>query len=379
MSSEQKAVRRFAHLLVCGVLVMGNIALVAVMFGFRSSTVRGFATAGLAICLSASIPIIFRPLIRWWRDPGSESGRAGPLVRGIAKGVLAIIRKWGRRCSPLRAQLLYDAGAVLFDRCRYRDSAAKLREAAALFAEMDDPLHQALALQELGNAENAARNYDESVVALERALALFENLAARQREDNTWRILNNLAVAYSDKGSLDEAERYCRRALQACRDALGADHPETALSLLNLADIHRLRRRFHEAEPVLAEALDLLDRGRSEHFAFGVSALAMLHHDQGHVKEAEHLYLQARELLEKQLGPEHADVARLLERHGAMLARYGRKDEGFQMLHRAKELLARAQVNEASLEELRLEEPVPAVGDPGDHVHQQHVSDGVEK
>jgi tetratricopeptide (TPR) repeat protein len=372
MSGERKAVWRLAHLLVCGVLVMGNIALVGVLFAFRSPAVRGWVTAALVITLCASIPIIFRPLMRWWKNPGSESGRAGPLLRGIASGALAIVRKWGRRCSPLRAQLLYDAGAVLFERCRYRDSAAKLREAAALFGEMDDPLNQALALQELGNAENAARNHDESVTALERALALFENLAASQREDNTWRILNNLAVAHSDKGSLDEAEGYCRRALQACRETLGADHPETALSLLNLADIHRLQRRFHDAEPVLAEALDLLDRGRSEHFAFGVSALAMLHDDQGHVKEAEHLYLQARELLEKQLGSEHAEVAVLLERHGAMLARYGRKDEGAKMLQRATDLLARAQVS-------RLEEPVPAVSDPGDDIHQEHVSDGVEK
>lgn len=344
MSSEPKAVRRFAHLALSVALLFGNMALLGVVFAFRDPTIRVSAAGALAVVFIATLVVVIRPVLRWFSNPGSNPHPAGALSRGMVQAVLTIVRKWGRRCSPLRAQLLHDAGAVLFERCRYRESASKLREAAALFGEMDDPLNQALALQELGNAENAARNHDEAVRALEQALELWEHLAANQRADNTWRLLNNLAVALSDKGALDDAEGYCRRALHACQQQKGEEHPQTAVCSLNLADIHRQQCRYQEAEELLTSALDVLDRTGDENFAYGVSVLAMLHDDRGHFKEAEDLYRRASELLASQVGESHPEIARLLERHGSMLARSGRAEEGAAMLQKASEILTRVGV-----------------------------------
>jgi len=341
MTSEPKAVKRFAHLAISILLLVSAVALLGVVFAYRDVTVRTVAGVSLAVVLAVTAVVVFRPLLRWWRNPGSDPHSAGPLVRGMVQAILSVVRRWGRRCSPLRAQLLYDAGAVLLERCRYRESAARLREAAALFAELDDPLNQALALQELGNAENAARNHEEAVRAFEKALSLWEHLAANQRAGNTWRLLNNLAVALSDQGSLSDAEGYSRRALNACEQK-GGTETEIATCLLNLADIHRQQLRFQEAEEILTRAIEALDG--DENFPFAVSVLAMLHDDRGHLKEAEDLYLRAGELLAGQFGASHPEVGRLLERHGAMLTRSGREQEGVAVLERAREILDRAGV-----------------------------------
>jgi tetratricopeptide (TPR) repeat protein len=342
MTGEPKAIKHFIRMVISVALLLCDIALVGFLFAFRDPTIRLWAASAFLVFFVITLMIVIRPLLRWWANPGSDARGAGPLARGIVQAVLAIVRKWGRRCSPLRAQLLYDTGAVLFERCRYRESASKLKEAAALFGEMDDPLNQALALQELGNAENAARNHEEAVRALQQALDLWEHLASNQRAGNTWRLLNNLAVALSDKGSLEDAESYCRRALQVCRQKHGDAHPESATCMVNLADIHRQQLRFQEAEELITQALDILDRSRDENFPFGVGVLAMIHDDRGHFKEAEDLYDRACELLQQQLGADHPEVARLLERHGAMLERSGRKVEGEQMKQHASTILARA-------------------------------------
>ncbi len=319
MTSEPTAIRRIAHLIVSAVLLLSNLVLLGVIFAYRDTAIRIGSAVALAVVSLATVLVVVRPILRWWANPGSEPRAAGPLGRGVMQGALAIVRKIGRRCSPVRAHLLYDTGSVLFERCRYEEAAAKLKEAAALFGEMEDTLNQALALQELGNAQNAASHHDEAVLALEQALALWEHLAANQRQDNTWRLLNNLAVALSDKGSLGEAERYCRRALHTCREEI-----ETAMCRVNLADIHRQQRRYAEAEETLSQALEVLDRKRDENLPFAVTVLAMLHDDRGHWKEAEDLYSRAMELLQQQYPTGHPEVLRVAELQRAMLVRSGK-------------------------------------------------------
>jgi len=63
--------------------------------------------------------------------------------------------------------------------------------------------------------------------------------------------LNNLAVVYSSQGRYAEAESQFKRALAIKEKAVGAEHPTLANSLVGLANVDVCLGRFDEAEPLL--------------------------------------------------------------------------------------------------------------------------------
>jgi len=67
-----------------------------------------------------------------------------------------------------------------------------------------------------------------------RALDICEKALGAEHPD-TAASLNNLASLLQDQGKLDEADPLLRRALGIREKALGAEHPSTATSLNNLA------------------------------------------------------------------------------------------------------------------------------------------------
>ncbi|MBV9706107.1 MAG: tetratricopeptide repeat protein [Chloroflexi bacterium] len=98
----------------------------------------------------------------------------------------------------------------------------------------------------------------------ERALAIVE----RYPEDgeistddinlNKASILNNMACFYRDHGHLSRAEQYFERALALFEQALGPEHPNVAVVLVNYAELLWLqRRRQNEAMQLEARALQI--------------------------------------------------------------------------------------------------------------------------
>jgi tetratricopeptide (TPR) repeat protein len=97
--------------------------------------------------------------------------------------------------------------------------------------------------------------------------------------------LNNLAGNCRHKGQYKEAEPLFKRALEINEKALGPDHPDTALSLHNLATLYASRGNFFNAAPLLARALATAERA---------------------------------------LGVEHPDVAKFAESYSQVLEKLGR-------------------------------------------------------
>jgi tetratricopeptide (TPR) repeat protein len=59
-------------------------------------------------------------------------------------------------------------------------------------------------------------------------------------------------------GRYPEAEPLYVRSLSIGEQQLGADHPDTAMSLNNLAALYRAMGRYPEAEPLFLGALEIL-------------------------------------------------------------------------------------------------------------------------
>lgn len=103
---------------------------------------------------------------------------------------------------------------------------------------------------------------------------------------------------------------------------LGPEHPSTAASLNNLAGPPS------PDHPGAALGLNKL--------------LGQIYARQGKYAQAEPLYQRALAIYEKTLGPQHPDVADVLEDYARLLRETGRNEEGQQMEQRATEIRARA-------------------------------------
>jgi tetratricopeptide (TPR) repeat protein/transcriptional regulator with XRE-family HTH domain len=147
-----------------------------------------------------------------------------------------------------------------------------------------------------------------------RALAIREQYLGADHPD-TATILHNLAILQRDTGNVVEAEQLYQRALAVRELHLGSEHPFTANALSNLANLYLAQRRYREAEPLYRRALAI----REHHFGppdpdsdDHLHTLANFYVTQGRYREAESLYQRILAIREQRLGPLHYRTANIL-------------------------------------------------------------------
>src|SRR5450631_2452208 len=89
---------------------------------------------------------------------------------------------------------------------------------------------------------------------------------------------------------------------------LGPEHPHTATSLNNLADLYKSQGWYARAEPLYLRALQIYEQHlgpEHPHTATSLNNLADLYENQGKYAEAEQLHLRALQIYKQHLGPEH--------------------------------------------------------------------------
>jgi tetratricopeptide (TPR) repeat protein len=117
--------------------------------------------------------------------------------------------------------------------------------------------------------------------------------------------LNNLAELYKTNGEYAKAEPFLLRALAIREKALGPEHPDTATSLNNLAGLYRAMDDYAKAEPLLRRALAICEKtlGPEHPFTAGnLSNLAILDMDLGKAGDALEVAVRAGKSQETQLG-----------------------------------------------------------------------------
>jgi tetratricopeptide (TPR) repeat protein/class 3 adenylate cyclase len=96
---------------------------------------------------------------------------------------------------------------------------------------------------------------------------------------------------------------------------LGAEHPDTAFSLINLADLYREQAKYRETEELYLQALDILDKhlgSNHSDLADLLNKLGLLYDVQRQFPEAETLFLKALAIMEETVGADHLDTAMTL-------------------------------------------------------------------
>ena len=153
---------------------------------------------------------------------------------------------------------------------------------------------------------------------LESSVALLPMLrgvtdAALTREDAEAASLCSWLGRHLDRvGAYALAQPYLDRALALRERGLGPQHPQTAISLNNLAELYRAQGNYAAVRPLYERALAMSERGLGpEHpqTALSLNNLAALYYAQGNHEAARPLYDRALALRERGLGPEHPQTA----------------------------------------------------------------------
>ncbi len=118
----------------------------------------------------------------------------------------------------------------------------------------EDP-RLALSLNKLAILYHATGQLSEAEPLYRKALAVWEKLPERLQ---VAAVLSNLARLCLDLEKYDEVEQLSKRALSISQ-GLAPRHPEVANSLNNLADVHVVKGRSAQAEPLYRQALTILE------------------------------------------------------------------------------------------------------------------------
>jgi tetratricopeptide (TPR) repeat protein len=267
------------------------------------------------------------------RDPAirTDTIRLHRLVRQVAAE-----RRVGR-ARELAQSVLLDALAAVYPQETFNDSktwpAARRLDGLALAMAGGDAVPPAGAEELVSRLLDGLASYRYSALAAyaqarplyERALAIREKVLGADHPD-TAKSLNNLALLLQAQGDLAGARRLHDRALAIREKILDPDHPDTAESLNNLALLLQDQGDLAAARPLYERALSIYEKvAGPEHpsTAISLNNLALLLQAQGDLGGARPLYERALAIYEKVLGPGHPSMAASLNNLALLLKAQG--------------------------------------------------------
>ncbi len=147
--------------------------------------------------------------------------------------------------------------------------------------------------------------------------ALEARLAAPGGADTpeTARALNDVAELCRKTANYPEALAFCQQGLAIREQVFGPDSTEAALSLTILARVYRVQSDFVRAEPPARRALVIQEKllpPDSPDLATSLNGLGVIRYKLGGFTDAASLYERALAIREKSLGPDHPDTASVL-------------------------------------------------------------------
>ncbi|MCS6886198.1 MAG: tetratricopeptide repeat protein [Acidobacteriota bacterium] len=99
-----------------------------------------------------------------------------------------------------------------------------------------------------------AGKYDEAIPLIQRAIEIRTTILGPEHPDTAYSI-NDLAELYSAKGNYEQAEKLHKQALIIREKTLGLHHELTILSMMNLAKLFSMKGNYEQAEQYATQAL----------------------------------------------------------------------------------------------------------------------------
>jgi CHAT domain-containing protein len=223
---------------------------------------------------------------------------------------------WGKELAPLAPKAPGDYQLIVRP-TQKRASAGRYQiriEEVRAATENDRALYETyLVYQESLKLRDAGR-YDEALTLFERVIGTRKRILGADDPDLA-AALHDLAVLYYYKGDYQKVEPLSNRALAIQEKALGRNHPQVATTLNLLTILYTYKGDYEKAEPMANRALAIKEKALGpEHstLAYYLSNLARIYDRKGDFDKAKPLYMRALAIREKTLGPEHQLVAQSL-------------------------------------------------------------------
>ena len=156
---------------------------------------------------------------------------------------------------------------------------------------------------------------------------------------------------YWHLGKHDTAEANLKRAIELRIKKVGTEDPEVLNYMQELAWVYYYQSRYDEAEPLLVEAID---KGRAVWdevdpiLLRATSRLGWLYHFLGRNEEAAKVHGEALEVIQRRLGPDHADTAGYMNGLAAAYRGQGRHEEAAELSRKALDIHRRVHGEEHS-------------------------------
>jgi len=156
--------------------------------------------------------------------------------------------------------------------------------------------------------------------------------------DGAAQLLNRAGIYLHTRVQFAEAESFLKLSLTIREQVLGSEHPQVALNLCCLAELHLDQGQPRQAKPLYQRALSICEQALGpEHpeVAVILNALALLYRQQGKYAEGEVLARRALTIREQALGAEHPEVAVILNVLGLLCQHQGKYTEAELLYERA--------------------------------------------
>ena len=238
------------------------------------------------------------------------------------------------------AKLLANLGRARQELSQFEAAEELFKRAFAIYAEgLIEPWSVGHTFTNLGGLYRQQGRYREAEEAHQKALAIYVSAERGGYGDRQlpWvpMSLNNLANVYMDLARYDEAESLLKQAVEALEKKFGADYLLLGQVLGALGELYREQGRYRDAEKQLNRALQLAEQGKSGlQLATALNNLATHYAVEGRSIEAESLYQRALTVLEKALGGvDHPALGDVLSNFIRLLQNQGRYQEAI-LFHR---------------------------------------------
>jgi len=131
------------------------------------------------------------------------------------------------------------------------------------------------------------------------SLFVLSNSVFAQGAGIEWDILNQEVITEYRQGNYKKATQIAKIALKVAEENVGADHPNVATSLNNLAELYRTQGNYAKAEPLYKRSLAIWEKALgADHpnVATSLENMAFLYRATNRDSEAKKLEKRAREI-----------------------------------------------------------------------------------
>ncbi|KAF9891460.1 hypothetical protein FE257_003926 [Aspergillus nanangensis] len=211
---------------------------------------------------------------------------------------------------PYTLTSINNLACILWGRGRWQEAEIQLKQVVQLRQE------------KLGSTSPSTLTSMSNLASVRRSMGDWEKAGDQERHVFTWRAISpmhtstlasRMSVAHAlwNLGKWEAAEKIEKKVLHAQESLLCLNHPDTLITLNNLACTYQSQKRWEEAE-ILNERVTEASRailGPDHHFTLtSMGNLALTYRNRGKLQEARKLEEDVLATQEKMLGLEHPDT-----------------------------------------------------------------------